>query len=697
MTRETSGEGCGWRTADLVGLAPAAALLAVSVVLGTFPDLADLVAVLGVPLPGGASAVGAIGLHALLLVAALHGAPAWVQPLGLGRRGRFLHVALWVTVLASSWASVVPRAGRTVAILMPAWILLPAAVARCWRSAPARRLGTTAVAWAVAAVGALALADLWRAGAPRAAMPLGHHNLLALWLLALLPVALVAGRGTAAGRAGAVAATVLGGGALLTSGSLAGGLGLVAVLLAAAARRALAGDREERRRRRAAALGLAAAAVALLVAVGPRLADVALGRDPSTAARLGYARAALDGLRARPILGWGPGSVPWTVSEWLRPVPGVNPPHELVGDVHSLPLQVLYELGATGGLFAAAVVLLFPWRRLVALPVAADPALVRGGLLGLLGAGVALLAAAPVAVPAVPWALALAAGAALAGEGPGRWPLEERRSLRELPAWAYAAVAAFLLWPQDAAHLAYDRSLAAGGGARGALARAVRLDPEFPLYRAHLAASRPASGPGAAEEAVRAAEGAWGVAGLWLLAGSAALEAGEPWAAIALERACRLDPLGATAPFLLAASDPGAAEAPERAARALAAEPRLAAATLFARRPELLAAALAELSRWDGIDPAWRRAMADAVAGLGPAGRGGTAELRVAVDRRGSESLALHLFRRGPRPLGLGPVAVDSSRAAALTLPPATALPGTSPGAFSERGCRSLGDIDPSP
>jgi ATP-binding cassette subfamily F protein uup len=66
--------------------------------------------------------------------------------------------------------------------------------------------------------------------------------------------------------------------------------------------------------------------------------------------------------------------VAWTVAEWLRPVPGLNPPYEVVGDLHSLPLEVLYELGGLGFALAAAVVLLFAWRRLVARPGAEDPA-----------------------------------------------------------------------------------------------------------------------------------------------------------------------------------------------------------------------------------------------------------------------------------------------------------------------------------
>ena len=75
------------------------------------------------------------------------------------------------------------------------------------------------------------------------------------------------------------------------------------------------------------------------------------------------ARAYLDagwaGLRARPALGWGPGSVGWTVGEHLQPAPGRNPPGEVVSYLHFLPLDLAYQLGIAGALLAAAVVAAF--------------------------------------------------------------------------------------------------------------------------------------------------------------------------------------------------------------------------------------------------------------------------------------------------------------------------------------------------
>lgn len=706
-----------WRGSDLLALAPAAGLALVSVAVGTFPGTVHL---FGVELPGGASAVGAIALHALLLAAALFAAPGWRQPLALGRRGRFLPLALWVTVIAAAWASPVPRAGRAAVALLPAWLLLPAAVARCWPGRRERRRGLAAVAAVVALVSLVALGDRFLAGSPRAAMPLGHHNLLAVWLVALLPVTALPLRAPGPARWLAAAAVAAAGGALFASHSLAGALGVITALAVAALRLAARrggdeggaevgaeGGEEEpadvRRWHPALAVAAGLAGLAALAAAAPRLAAVVAGGDASLAVRATYYRAGWSGFLERPLLGWGPGSTPWTLSEWLAPVPGLNPPGEVVGDLHSLPLQVLYELGVTGLLLVAALALLFPWRRLVALPVATDRGLVLAGLLGLLGAGVTLLATAPLAVPAVWVALALAAGAALAGEAAERLPLRRGRSFADLPVAAYAVAAGIVLLPLDRAQFAADRSLAAARPAdeRAALAEAVGLDRAFPLYRARLArlAGRDVAGAGgaAAAEALAAAEAGWGVGPLWLAAGHAALAAGEPWAPIALERACRLDPLRGQAPYLLAIADPRSRAAPRQIARAFAAEPRLAAALAWRRHPGLREDGLDELSRWQGIEPGWRLAMLEAAdaawaAMVGAGGEdGGVAHLALVLDRTPSGSLSLHAFRRRPGELRLLDVPVDAAGVRHLTLPPATVLPATSPEAFGERGCRGAG------
>jgi len=492
----------------------------------------------------------------------------------------------------------------------------------------------------------------------------------------------------------AAAAGVLGLAALAASGSLSAAVGAVAMALCAV----LAALLSRRRRRRAtgavAAATLAAAVLLLLVAV-PRLGSLLAGTDSSLAARRTYWAAALDGAGERPALGWGPGSVAWTLGEWLRPVPGVNPPGEVVGDLHSLPLQLLYELGASGLVLSLAVLALFVWRRLAAAPGAEDRALTAAGLLALAGAAAACLTVAPLGVPAVALAVAVAAGAALAGEGSGAEDAAPRRSGAAAAVLLYAVLAAALLLRLDAAHLRYDRSRGAGASALGELTDAVRLDPGFPLYRAHLArlaaaAARRDDGDAraaAAGEALAAAEAASGVAALWLSAGDLALSAGEDWAPLALERACRLDPLSAAAPYLLAVADPEAPGAAQAAARALVAEPRLAAATFFEGREELLGEAVALAAAWPGLAPGWGAELSRAVHGWDPAVAGDVVELRFASDRSPRTALSLFAFGRRPRPLDLAAVALRRELARQVDLPAATTLRATAPDALGERGC----------
>jgi len=547
----------------------------------------------------------------------------------------------------------------------------------------------------VAAAAAWALVGRYALGDARAAAPLGHHNLLAVWLLVLLPVALLPLRERGGPRLLAAAAGVLGLAALAASGSLSAVLGALAMALCAVLAALLSARR--RATGAVAAAALAAAVLLLLVAV-PRAGSLLAGTDSSLAARRTYWAAALDGAGERPALGWGPGSVAWTLGEWLRPVPGVNPPGEVVGDLHSLPLQLLYELGASGLVLSLAVLALFVWRRLAAAPGAEDRALTAAGLLGLAGAAAACLSVAPLGVPAVALAVAVAAGAALAGEGTGAADAAPRRRGAAAAVVLYAALAAALLLRLDAAHLRYDRSRGAGASALGELTSAVRLDPAFPLYRAHLArlaaaAARRddggarAAAAAAAGEALAAAEAAPGVAALWLSAGDLALSAGEDWAPLALQRACRLDPLSAAAPFLLAVADPAAPGAAVAAARALAAEPRLAAATFFEGREELLGEAVALAAAWPGLAPGWGAELSRAVHGWDPAVAGDVVELRFASDRSPRTALSLFAFGRRPRPLDLAAVPLRRELARQVDLPAATTLRATAPDALGERGC----------
>src|SRR5512135_588638 len=92
-------------------------------------------------LPGGATWSGAASGQAALLAFALLGAREIADPLRLGRWGRAPLLALYVALLASWLASPVPRAGRLAVLLLPAFLLVPAGVTRCWSDARRGRRG----------------------------------------------------------------------------------------------------------------------------------------------------------------------------------------------------------------------------------------------------------------------------------------------------------------------------------------------------------------------------------------------------------------------------------------------------------------------------------------------------------------------------------------------------------------------------
>ena len=658
-------------------------------------------------LSGGATAAGATASAlALLAAVAAVGFPL-PDPLRLGRAGRWLPAALWIAAAGSAWASPVPRAGRVGLVLLPAFLVLPAAVARCWRGAARgseTRWTLRGVRGVAALVGLVALAALAQAAVSgglraRPALPLGHHNLLAAWLVLLLPFALLPAREPGRWRWlgwGAGLAALL---ALLASRSLLGLLaaGVEAMVFLGLARAQHHGGLrgEDDRRRRRVALGFL---VLSLLGGGAalqarRLGELLAGRDPSARARAVYYAAGWRGLRDRPALGWGPGATPWTIARFLVPLPGVDPPGEIVPDLHSLPLQLAYELGAPGLLLAVALAGLFVRRRLAELPRAADPALAAAGLCGLAGGAVAALGSAAVAVTALPVAAALAAGAALAGGRPPLGPAagDGAAGAGRASRWVAllgSAAALCLLAPLLAAQFSWERAGLAGdlGGARAALQRAIDLDPAFPLYRARRAWLAEPDPAAAAVEARRAAARADRVAPLWLQAGVAGSIAGRPWAADALRRACVLDPLGPFAPFFLAVSAPDALEAPDLAARAIAAEPRLAAATFWTGHEDLLARAVATASAWPGVDPGWRGALARAVGQL-PVDDGTRGWLYVAVDEDPAESLSLNAFRRRPWPAPWRLVEVRGAASRSLRLPSAATLTSTLPAVFDAAGC----------
>ncbi len=623
-----------------------------------------------------------IGAVALLATLAAVGTP-WKDALGLGRLGRLLPPALWIAAAVSAWRSPVPRASWMGLLLLPAFLMMPGSVARCWSRESGRRLGARAVAVLTSAVSLWALID-WRVrDLPRVAMPLGQHNLLASWLVILLPLALLAAREPGPWRWIGLAGGLLPAVTILATKSLAGNLALaaeaVAVLIWLARRR-----QSSRAWAWAPSLGLLLVTVAALglFAQRGRISSIVAGTDLSMQGRMVYYKGAWEGFLARPGFGWGPGSAAWTAAAFFDPVPGVSPFGESVGELHSLPLHLAYELGAVGLVLSLALAAAFFVRRLAARRQAEDPVFLLAGLAGLLGAAVASLGSAALAIPALPLAAAVTAGAALAGDSV---PSVSRR-----PVILYAALALLGLAPLQAARWCYDRAVGAAvagrnADARMALVRAVRMDPRFPLYRMRLALLQE-SPPIAAGTALQAARDGLAVPTLWTVAGILGSAKG------ALERACVLDPLNPFPPFYRMALEPAAAEAPLRGAHALMAEPRLAAATFWEDRPDLLARAVEEVRRWPGVDMGWKEAFLSSLPTPGErrGRREETGRLELEIDTVPDLALSLHTFRRRPFPAQWPLVPIRMSPLERLRLPPATTLRGSPAGSF-DPDCRPRG------
>jgi hypothetical protein len=711
---------------------------------------------------GGVTAAGSTAaLAALLPILGIFAGP-WRDPLRLGGAWRLAPLGLWLAAAASAWLSPVPRAGLAAVVLLPAYLGLPGAVARCWESEAARRLGARGMAAAVALLAGWALLAELRGGetaavavAAAAAMsaerrgaapglggtlaPLGHHTLLATWLATLLPVALLPLREKSGWRWLGAGAGALGVAGMLVGRSLAGGAAVACeALLAAVWLAGLGGDRHRpdgtagsgsgmRLRRRRLAVALAVLGLAVAASQLPRLARIAARRDASALARAVYVEAGWHGWKERPWLGWGPGSAPWTAAWFLAPRPGLNPWGEAVGELHTLPVHLAYETGALGLLCVLATAGAFLGRRWAERRAAVDPVMLAAGCLGFAGAGIAWLGTAAVAVSALPLALAVTAGAALAGgsaaapasgaaaASAASPPWQRRRpaddggpsrsagaGTRPAPAWlngpacVYGLAAAAALLAPQMARWHYDRAVAAGQEGRrpatlSELAAAVRLDPAFPLYRLRLALLRDggAGEPGAAALAWRAARDGQGVGLAWLAAGILGRAQGEVWAPAAFEQACALDPLSPFPPFYLMASAPDAAAAPRLGARALLAEPRLMAATFWEGREPLFRRALEEVRRWPGVDAGWKLALL-AAAPSPSARRGAIVRLELIVDGGGfTQATSLHLFRRLPWLARWQLPRLRASVVERLGMPPATSLLGTDGAPFQNRRCGS--------
>lgn len=670
--------------ASLAAVAPVAALGLLAFFWGNFP--------------GAATAEGATAAQLILLLLLAAGGAGWRRrPMGRGESAAL--ILLWLAALVATASSEVPRAGRCALALLPVFGILPRLAAHLFAAGGSLRLAARSLAALLAAAAAWGLWGTLFGGTPGASLPLGHHNLLAVFLLMLLPAPLaLAFEGEGRERWLAGAAAGLGVAALLATRSLGGGLALGALLLL------FFGREQWVARRKPLAVGLALGAGLLLLALAPRLlagGDLGL----SVAARWSYLAGGLRGFAEAPFVGHGPGSTPWLFAEYFAPRVAIHPPEHLVADLHNLPLQVLFELGLFGAFAAAWWLFTLLWP-LWAAPAPADPfraALLRAARAGLAAALVFSTTGFLLAVPALPFAFVLLVGLARAALPPAipaalepapavpdvlpallpaePAPVEHAPLASRREAWLVSvalgllAVALFFwLLPGLRAQGAWERARTADDSseARWALEEAVALDPRFPLYRARLGLA--AEIPAQLEQAQKDA----GAVGPLTL--QAALEAEAdalPQAAELLARACDLDPFGALAPFRLAVGKAGGDSdlRVERAMRALVAEPRLAAVAAWRVHPEILQRAQVRL---DGEGPpGWSAALLPSLAkGLGPA-PGPTADLVLTIDADPAESVSLVVFRRSPWSAPLARVAVH-----------AEALPAEVGPAVNEKGMR---------
>lgn len=584
--------------------------------------------------------------HAMLLVFALWGAWSWRDPLRLGSTWSWLAWAPLALALISDFVSPVPRAGWTGLALAPAFLFLPAAIDRCWRRGQSG-MAAPSVALAVLAVSAWALLTLFSDGLPRAALPLGHHNLLAVFLVPLLPL---------------VAAGLAKRGWRRWLGILSLALGITAVLATRSFDAAAALMVESVviaffwKRARPWAL---ATVLLLAMVVAPRGSRVLARSDPSLHARATYADAGLRGIAHRPLLGWGPGSVPWTVGINMRPRLGVNPASEVVGDLHSLPLQWAYEAGLVG--LAAMLALMWGFGR-ARLREDANPSSAfdrRWLLVAVAGLLVEALSNSQIEVVALPVMAAVLCGAWMAGGTDSAWRGTGGTGKGRSWGLLLLLIGAVALVPLDLAHCSYDWARGSDGATQvRRLEWATRLDPHFPLYRFRLAVSIAADQPRrAAAEALIAASGARGVAPLWLEAGLLARKAGDTAARRTLVRACRLDRLAPLPPFYAALSSPQGERAADLLAQSLLLEPRLAAAVALESRGALLDGALGRLAEMREVPARWRLALKHAVGRLRRiGGQGPTADLVLDADRSPYLSFSVYAFRRTPWPLRLASV-----------------------------------------
>ncbi len=361
-------------------------------------------------------------------------------------------------------------------------------------------------------------------------------------------------------------------------------------------------------------------------------------------------------------------------------------PGQAVADAHSLPLVWLYELGGPGVILLAMILgrLLWTWTR------PGQGSYPRGPAAAALAITLVVsLAGAPLTVTALPtvWLVALGSGLDIPARRPAR-------------RWAHLGTILgpmlFVVMMQWGA-ISYSRAQQAETpeSQRHALRGAVAWGQRFPLYSAHLGRLE-VDGPSAAfahqrgkRRLRKAAERAYGVPSLWLWSGSVGAARNEDDPMHPLLQACRLDPLGAMAPYLLAITWPDDPRAATWTARALMAEPRLLAARPWVEKQERLADAVALLERDGAIDAGWRARLVESYRWL----VGVEEPLRdwrrlvLSMDGEASTSVSLHTFRRRPWPVPLVTVEEDAAGLEWLDLVPLNTVRNESPSRLWSQGC----------
>ncbi len=285
-------------------------------------------------------------------------------------------------------------------------------------SSQVRRQAAITIALLGGGVSAYALYDWLLRETPRAAMPLGHHNMLGGFLCLVLPVQVLIA--LSAGfrkweRVGATAAAALSIVALVGSESLGSAIGILAAVPAVGlaalaarwmdARRSSTGgmargeslNRSSVLAKGAIALAVFCAILAVSAQTGPgqriqaRLVHLVSGAgDRSGTERVEFAKGALAGVLAtHPLIGFGPGMTPLAFpldlrQRVIRQAEGVAVTH-----LHSTPVQTTYELGIIGFVLTTLTGILAALAMLRRLLRSEQKSSDRTIVLAIIGAGVA--------------------------------------------------------------------------------------------------------------------------------------------------------------------------------------------------------------------------------------------------------------------------------------------------------------------